>query len=578
MKLTTKQHDLRILEKTRTRNLEYAVAVFRGRLFVMTIGISAIFLLLVVRIFHLSLLSRDDVKLHNKESTEDFRVLRADIIDAHGEILATNITTASLYANPRELLDVYQAAKQLSQIFPMMKENSILSKLRVNKNFSWIKRHLTPQEQQKVHDLGIPGLYFINDEKRVYPHTNLFSHVLGFTGIDGGGLSGVELYFDKRLAGSPQEPLQLSLDSRVQSIVHEELEEAIQANEAIGGAGLVMHAKSGEILSMVSLPDFNPHNVDEASEEERFNKISLGTYEIGSVLKLATTASALDIGCVTVNDGFNVSAPLQVAKFKIHDYKGKGGELSVPEILMYSSNIGTGQIATLIGVKKQREYLKRFGLLDKLSIELPEVGSPQYPSLKRWNEVSLVTISYGHGIAFTPLHMAQAFASIINEGILVKPTLLKSKAEASPATDRTSRLIDPNTSLLMRKLLRLVVTSGSGRSAEVKGYFVGGKSGTAEKIIGNKYSKNANLSSFVAAYPIYDPQYLVFIMIDEAKRNEYNGGQLSGGAIASPVVGKIVKRISSVLNMTPNMNDRRVHEQLFLKYKPRYKWTKVESQ
>jgi cell division protein FtsI (penicillin-binding protein 3) len=569
MKLKTKQHNLQVIERAKSANYEKAMEICHARLSFVIICICLAFTILILRLFHLTIFSSlEDIKIssHNKV-TREFSINRASIHDRNKEILATNITTASLYANPQDLIDPIDTASKVHSILGgnlVELEKKFTSK----KTFIWVKRHLTPKEQQKIHNLGTPGLYFTKDEKRIYPQTNLFAHAVGFVDIDGNGLAGIEKYFDKDLKEYTELPLELTLDSRVQNIAKEELLNSIENNQAIGGSSLVMDINSGEILAWVSLPDFNPHNIDGASDRQRFNQISLGSFEIGSVMKAVTTATALDLRLINVNDSFNVSMPLQIANFKIHDYKGKGGELSVPEILMYSSNIGTARIATQIGVKQQQEYLRKFGLLDKLSIEIPEKSSPRYPSKKRWNEVSLITISYGHGIAVTPLHLVQAIAAIANGGVLVKPTLLKHHA---PNQEKT-QVVSEETSKLMRKLLRLVVTGGSGKKSEVPGYFLAGKTGTAEKICGKGYCKNSNLSSYVAVYPIHDPRYLILVMIDEAKPNSYNGYLTSGGAVATTSVKEIVKRISPILGVYPALdNYDAIQELLSLDYKPRYR-------
>lgn len=568
MQLRTKQHNQQITERAKSANYEKAMDICHSRLTFIIMCLTLSFLVLIFRLFYLTAFSSiEDIKItSSNKPTREFMLKRASVTDRNGELLATNITTASLYANPRYLINPDEAARKLSEALPSLKYQDLLVKFKPNKNFIWVKRHLTPKEQQVIHDLGIPGLYFTKDEKRVYPQTHLFAHSIGFTDVDGNGLSGIEKTFNHDLTESTQLPLELSLDLRIQNIVREELLHAVDLNQAIGASGLVMDINNGEVISMVSLPDFNPNRTEGTNDRQRFNQVTLGSYEMGSVFKILTTASAFDLGRVKVNDAFNVSAPYKVANFKINDYKGKGGELSIPEILMYSSNIGTAQIASHIGVKDQQEYMRRFGVLDKLKIEIPEVSSPRYPQKSKWTEVSLVTISYGHGIAVTPLHLARAVAATVNGGLLVQPTLLKHHAPRE-----YPRVIEEETSKLMRKMLRLVVTGGSGRKAEVPGYFLGGKSGTAEKICGRGYCKNSNLSLFVAAYPIHEPKYLILVMVDEAKRNTHNSGLLSGGAVAAPVAGEIVKRISPILGINPILDDsEEINEMLSLNFSPRH--------
>ncbi len=570
MQLKTKQHNRQIIERAKSANYEKAMDICHSRLTFIIFCLTLSFLALMLRLFYLTGFSSiEDIKISSSsKGLKEFSLKRASIVDRNGELLATNITTASLYANPKDLIHPEEAARRIAEVLPNIKYKDLLTKLTSNKPFTWVKRHLTPKEQQLVHNLGIPGIYFTRDEKRVYPQTNLFAHSVGFVDIDGSGLAGIEKYFHRDLTESTELPLELSLDLRIQSIMRDELLNAIDLNQAIGGSGLVMDVNTGEIISMISLPDFNPNRIEGATDRQRFNQITLGSYEMGSVFKVLTTASAFDLGRISVNDAFNVSAPYKIANFKIKDYKGKGGELTVPEILIYSSNIGTAQIANHIGVKGQQEYMKRFGVLDKLKIEIPEISPPRYPSKKRWNEVSLVTISYGHGIAVTPLHLARAVAASANGGVLVQPTLLK---HHSPQ-EQKPKVIEEETSNLMRKMLRLVVTDGSGRRSEVPGYFLGGKSGTAEKICGRGYCKHSNLSLFVAVYPIYDPKYLVLVMVDEAKPNRHNGGLLSGGAVCAPVVAEIVKRISPILGVYPAFDkNEEIKEALSLDFNPRYR-------
>ncbi|MFI4983827.1 MAG: peptidoglycan D,D-transpeptidase FtsI family protein [Rickettsiales bacterium] len=524
-----------------------ALSTSRNRLAVVIIVVSLAFMILLYRLFDISLSSKEDLQTFKAKGT-DFFVQRAAIEDRDGTLLAINLSTASLYANPMEIIDVASAANKLCGIFPNVNCKDMLEKLRPTKTFTWLKRHITPKEQQEVNDLGVPGLYFLKEEKRIYPHNNLFSHVLGFSDIDNNGISGVERYFDNDLKNNSKKPLLLSLDTRVQEALKEELQQQVTDHQAIGGSGIVMDVNTGEVLAMVCLPDFDPNKPQKASEAQRFNQLTLGVYEMGSTFKVFTTAMGLDGKFVTVNDAFDTSATVMVGNHKISDFRGKGGVLSVPEILMYSSNIGTAQIAQRVGVTKQKEYMRKFGFLSPMEIELPEKSATLYPSDKRWSNASLVTISYGHGISVTPMHVIRAFASVVNGGKLIKPTLLKVD---EPQNVDGETVLKENTSQLMRKLLRLVVTGGSGRKANTEGYLVAGKTGTAEKIVGSRYSKNQNIALFICAFPIDDPKYAVLIMVDEAKRNALNGGFTTGGTLAAPVAGRVIERIAPILGVAP---------------------------
>ncbi len=472
-------------------------------------------------------------------------VERADIVDRNGILLATSLSTASLYADPKFVLDPADAARRLVAVLPELDADDVAAKLRLPRRFVWLKRNLTPRQQYLVNSLGIPGLYFQREERRVYPNGAIASHVLGFANVDNRGLAGVERYFDKRLTGT-SEPLELSIDLRVQHVLRDELSETMAAFRAKGVAGLVLDVNTGEVLGMSSLPDFDPNRPAEAPEAARFNRNTLGVYEMGSTFKLFTTAMALEAGTVTLDDGYDASKPLRIARFTINDYHGKRRWLSVPEILIYSSNIGAAKMALDVGPTAQKVFLDRLGLLRPAKIELEEVGRPQFPS--PWREINTVTIAYGHGVAVSPLQMAAAVAAVVNGGVLHPTTLLKRRpGEEPPGTYVMSR----ETSDTMRRLMRLVVSRGTGRKADAPGYLVGGKTGTAEKSRGGGYANKALLSSFVGVFPMNRPRYLVLVLVDEPKGNKSTGGYATGGWTAAPAVGRIIEEIAPLLGVEP---------------------------
>ncbi len=550
---------------------DFAIETSKNRLFIVLFCICFAFMVLIFRLFDISLSSTEDIKtLSSKKNSIDFFLQRGTITDRNGVILATNLSTASLYANPQKMIDHQETVQKLCSIFNYLNCTELKEKLVSDKTFAWVKRHLTPREQQVVHDLGLPGLYFIREEKRVYPQGSLFAHVLGYSDIDGQGLAGVEKYFNDNLLENSNVALELAVDSRVQEVLREEIANQVSLNNAIGGSGIVMNVETGEVLALVSLPDYDPHHVNEAADRQKFNQATLGVYEMGSTFKVFTLAMAFDGKYVNVNDAFNLDAPLKVGRYQIHDYKGKGGTLSVPEILMYSSNIGAAQIAMKVGAKEQRDYMKDFGFMDYVDIELPEKSYPMYPSQKLWGYASLVTISYGHGIAVTPLHLAASFSSIVNGGFLPKPTLLKAISLEDNEDKEQRRVISAKTSDLMKRVMRLVVTHGSGKRANIPGYLVAGKTGTPEKVVGKGYSKHANIPAFVGAFPINDPKYAVLIMIDEPSANKLNGGALTGGSIAAPVAGKVIERIAPILSVQPvDENDPEIKAKLTVDFTPR---------
>jgi len=473
---------------------------------------------------------------------------RADIVDRNGIVLAATLPAASLYADPRKVQNVAKAARRLAAVLPGLSESEIRARLSTDRSFTWLKRDLTPRQQYEVNRLGLPGLHFQREQRRVYPHGSLTAHVVGFTDIDTNGLAGIEMSFDDVLRGAT-EPLQLSLDLRVQHILARELSAAMTEFQGIGAAGLVMDARSGEVLAMVSLPSFDPDHPGGASDDARFNRASLGVYEMGSVFKIFTTAMALDAGVVTLDDGYDVSEPIRVARFTITDYKPKKRWLSVPEIFMYSSNIGTVHMAMAAGTALQRHFLESLGLTRAAGVELVEVGQPMLPS--PWREINTMTVAYGHGMAVTPVQLTNAVAAVVNGGALHPPTLLKQLGDAPKGT----RILSQQTSLQMRQLMRLVVRHGTGRKADAPGLMVGGKTGTADKLVNGRYVRNARIASFVGAFPMDDPRYVIFAMVDEPKGTKETYGYATGGWVAAPVVGRVAEAIAPLLGVRPVLDE-----------------------
>lgn len=474
---------------------------------------------------------------------------RADIVDRNGVILASSLPTASLYADPSEVIDPHGAARKISEAFPEIDRSKLTKDLLKGGRFLWVKRNLSPDQQMMANRLGIPGFAFLREERRVYPHGKLTAHILGATDIDGNGVAGVEKFFDEKLH-TPDQELRLSLDIRVQSILRAELTAAVSEFKAIGAAGVVLDVNTGEVVAMVSLPDFDPNEINHASMDARFNRVTKGVYEMGSTFKLFTAAMALDSGTIDMKDGYDATKPIRVARFTINDFHAQKRWLSVPEIIVHSSNIGAAKMAVDVGTEGQQRYLKQFGLLSPVTLELPELGRPLTPY--RWREINTMTISYGHGIAVTPVHLASAISTLVNGGIAYPATLVKSDSKSQ---HRGEQVISKETSDKMRQLMRLVVANGTGRKAEAKGYVVGGKTGTAEKQIGGKYKKSAKISSFVGAFPIHAPRYVVFAMVDEPIGNKSTFNYATGGWVAAPVVKRVVAQIGPLLGIMPHNSD-----------------------
>jgi len=474
---------------------------------------------------------------------------RADIVDRNGVVLATSLATASLFANPRQITNVEEAAKELAATIPDLSVAELKAKLGADKSFVWLQRDMTPQQEFAVNRLGIMGLYFQADERRVYPMGSLTSHVVGFTDVDDKGLAGIERSFDDVLAGG-RHPVQLSLDVRIQQIMREELQRGIDDFSGIGGAGIVLDAQTGEILSLVSLPDFDPNLAATAGPDQRFNRATLGVYEMGSTFKTLNTAMALDSGKIKMTDTFDAAHTIQIGRFTIHDFEHMNRALSVPEVFMYSSNIGAARMAMVVGIDIQKAFMAKFGMLRPVSLELPELGKPQYPA--DWRPINSMTIAFGQGIAVSAVHVVSAVAAMVNGGLIRPATLIKRSPEE---VSDGQRVISSNTSDKMRELLRLVVQAGTGKSADAPGYLVGGKTGTAQKQKGRGYEANARLASFVGAFPMSAPRYVVFVMVDEPKPNAHSYGFATGGWVAAPVVSRIVQRMAPMLGLPPIPKD-----------------------
>jgi cell division protein FtsI (penicillin-binding protein 3) len=547
------------------------VEVAHSRLHILNFAFIFVFALMVFRVADLTIfkykptLFCENPEIEQEETnTRTLSTKRGEIVDRNGIVLATTLFTSSLYADPTEVINPKESAKELITLLPELSLAEIEAKLSVqNKRFVWLQRHLTPRQQHEINALGIPGLHFEKTEKRVYLHGALSSHVLGFTDVDGNGIAGIEQSFNDYLRTSDK-PLELSLDIRVQHILRDEILQTIEKHKAIGGMGTVMDVRTGEIVAMVSLPDFDPNQPNLAKPEDRFNANTAGVYELGSGLKLLTAAMALDSGKVTFASGYDASKPLVVGRRQINDYKGQKRWLSLPEIITYSSNIGAAKMALDVGTAKQQEFLGRFGLLKPTRIELPEVSKPLFPALHNWKEVNTMTIAFGHGMAVSPVQMLSAISTLTNGGILYRPTLIKKRSSEEIFGER---VISEKTSLQSCKLMRSVVLEGTGRKAAVEGYLVAGKSGTAEKVIKGRYSKTANLSSFIGAFPIHQPRYVVFVMIDEPKGIKETAGYATGGWVGSPLAGRVIKRIAPLLGVQPvDENDPEILKKTLVNY------------
>jgi cell division protein FtsI (penicillin-binding protein 3) len=469
---------------------------------------------------------------------------RADIVDRNGVVMGTSVPVMSAFVNPHLLLDTQDAAKKIISALPEFKYAELKERLDADKSFVWIKRGMTPREYDLVNRLGIPGLEFQSEERRIYPQGSTGAHVVGYDSIDNSGLAGTERYFDQQLQSG--EPVQLSIDLRLQRMVEDELVHAVQKFSAIGAQAIVMDVTNGEILAMASLPTFDPNSAKTITNDALFNRATLGVYEQGSMFKIFNTSLALDSGKITLADKFDASQPIKIDRFTIHDDPDVPHRvLTVPEVFKFSSNIASAKMAVEVGSEAQRAFFDKIGFLKPVPTQLTETAAPLYPS--HWAKINTMTIAFGHGISVTPLHVAMGAAAVVNGGILRSPSLIKRAAASDPG----KRIIQAKTSLQLRQLLRLNVMEGTGRKAEIPGYEIGGKTGTAEKPSRGGYRQKALISSFVGMFPMSEPKFLVLVTLDEPHGLPETGGYATGGMVSAPSVKSIIENIVSLYGILP---------------------------
>lgn len=527
--------------------LQEALELARNRILLTVLAIFVGFGVIGTRMTNIAMQNSDEA-LYTRSAKAGFKSDRADIIDRNGEILATSVLTSSLFADARVVIDPEQSAEKLLTVLPYLKKKDVLRRLQSKKAFIWLARHLTPKQKAEVLKLGIPGLDFRRDYRRIYPYGALTSHVTGFTGIDGNGLYGIEKQLDREIRTS-DEPIQMSMDIRLQHILVDELHQSVEKFDAIGACGLILDIKTGEVLAMASLPDYDPNHPVNVNDPSMFNRVTLGVYEQGSIFKIFNTTIALETKVVNLDSKFDATQPLQVGKFKVTDYRGKNTWLSTEEIFLYSSNIGSAKMALLFGGEKQKAFFNKLGFFKSKRLELPEIGAPLYPTI--WKEANTITASYGYGVAVTPLHVASAVGGIVNDGYLIEPTLLK--RDGIPSDVR--QVVSANTSQAIRGLMRKMVVEGSGGKAKVAGVHIGGKSGTTNyrKSQGRGYQKKDVRTAFVGVFP-KSPRYVVYVMLEKPNATKETYGFNAAGWNAAPLCGSVVKRIAPLLGLTPEMD------------------------
>ncbi|WP_245895108.1 peptidoglycan D,D-transpeptidase FtsI family protein [Devosia submarina] len=486
---------------------------------------------------------------------------RPPILDRNGLEMAVDIRVPSLYAEPRRIIDVEEAVRKIRTVLPDLSEDWLRKRLTGDKGFVWVQRELSPAIQDRIMRLGIPGIEFLTESKRFYPGMSEASHILGSTNIDNQGIAGIERHMDGEdvallqelglARGNALKPVELSVDMRVQHVMHEQLMDAMTRYQAIAAAGVMMDIHTGEVIALASVPDFNPNEPATALVKDSFNRITAGIFEPGSIFKTVTLAGALSSGAVSINEQLDARFGIRFGRFTIDDFHGKHRILSLPEVYKYSSNIGTIRIMQAMGKENFRAFLTTMGFDARVQFELPEMRLPTVP--KQLSEVGAATASFGHGLSVSPLHMLTAYAAFVNGGNYVPPTLYKrDKAEAEQLY---RRVITEDASAQMRYLMRLNALEGSGSQMNkaALGYRVGGKTGTAEKVVDGRYSSSKVTNFFGSAFPLDNPRYAMIIMVDEPKAENPQSGTTAGWN-AGALTGRIVQRVAPMLGIAPDFS------------------------
>lgn len=518
---------------------EAAVSEGRIRIRISLILFLSMIAIVLVRLAEVALLSPDD---HRRDQPQELVQYRADITDRHGRLLATTLSSYSLYAEPARIWNPDETAAALVSIRPDLNLSKVTQQLASDRAFVWIDRGLSPKEKQAIFELGHSGLGFRREPRRAYPNAPLAAHLVGWTDVDLVGAAGVERAFDDRLTADRAPEMALALDSRVQFAIAEELQKSVDQFSALSAAAVLLDIHSGEIISMVSLPDFNSNDYGAALPEARFNHAAMSTYDLGSVFKPLTMAMALEDGLTSRDEVFDVHKPYKVRNKFIRDDHPSDTPLTLDYVLSESSNRGTAMIAQRIGAERQQHYLRELGLLSRVSYGLNESAKPQIQD--NWGEMATVTISYGHGLAVTPLALVTAIGAMLNDGVYVEPTVVKRDATRPP---ETHRVFSSAISQDLADMMRLTVVEGTGKKANIPGFGVMGKTGTAEKPSNGGYDQTRLVTSFVAAFPHSSPRYALIITLDEPKGLPETYGYATAGWNAAPTAGAVIERIGPML-------------------------------
>ena len=483
---------------------------------------------------------------------------RPDLVDRNGEILATDVKTMSVFAEPRRIVDKDEAVELITAVLPDVNARELRERLSTKKGFVWVKRQITPKEQNEIFHLGLPGVGFIPENKRVYPNGPLGAHVIGYVDKDNVGIAGMEKYLDQQSLTDPHvagftvdpdslKPVRLSLDIKATHALRDELAAGLERYRAKAAAGAIIDVNTGEIIALESLPDFDPNDPGDMKDPMKINRVNVGVYEMGSTFKALSISMALESGKVNLGSHIDARDSLRYGRFTIHDFHATHRILTVPEVFTHSSNIGTARMALMVGVTGHQAFLKKMGQLDRLRTELPESAEPLVP--KRWNELSTMTIAFGQGLNVAPIQALMAVAALVNGGHMITPTfLVRSEADAMAGSHR---VVSEQTSESMRYLMRANATHGSAGFANVDGYYVGGKTGTADKIFHGHYSQDKVFTTFFAITPADKPKYMYMVLYDQPQAAPGDGGYHTAAHNAGRVAGALIRRVQPLEDVAP---------------------------
>lgn len=517
----------------------------KNRLKFVFIVLITIFFILSIRLIYISVYLNKDNNGFQLSTINNLNS-RGNIVDRNGIILASDIELVNFYLNRELISDPKQTSMKISKIIPEINEKKLYKKLISTKNkakYILIKKNITPKQQVDIKNSGIIGFEFNNSMGRVYPHKNLFSHTIGYVDIDRKGISGLELQYNDFLNKTNQNnTLQLTLDIRLQSILRQQLLKALSKYKAKSAIGIISEVKTGDILAIVSLPDFDSNQPFVNNKKFLYDKATYGVYEMGSVFKVFTLALGLDKNIISINKKYDVSQVISYGKYEIKQEDYTKRLLTPEEILIKSSNVGAGLIGLEIGTDKMKDFFKLIGLFDRVPTNFPSLAKPLLP--KTWREINTITSSYGHGIAVTPLHVVMAVSGIVNNGIMKIPHFVKGEKFEDV------KIIDKKTSKIMNLFLRNAVRKGTGWRANSLGYSVGGKTGSARLLKGGEYQVGNIMANFVGIFPMNDPHYLIYIMVESPNVPELKEN-ISGGTIAAPIFARVLENIVPILNVVP---------------------------